>query len=362
MKRMVVKNWVGMGAMALGSLLAACGGGTSNSVDAGPTISGPYTHLAENTLTVPTSATEATMYGLDLDLASPPRPDNALGNILATLKGQGVDVQTSINTSIMDGSIVLLHSIQGQNLMNADAAWRVYLGDHATMPKYDGTDMFTITPDPMGGNMAKLIGKITGGHYVGGPGSVPIKIALVAGTDPLSITLVGARIDANVTDSSCDGKLGGAITKTDLDNTVIPTVATLMNTSVMTNCPTHMNCTGNAKTILDLFDKGTTCTMASDCPANAPMCAAAGSSMKCTCAAAPDCMGELAGDGVISVAEIQNNALIKSLLAPDVDLLDASGKFQADPANRDGMKDALSLGVKFTCVKGTYTAPPGSEP
>jgi hypothetical protein len=340
---------------------AACGG-SSSGVDAGPVVMGPYTHFVTNTLLVPTSATQANDYGLDLDMASPSRPDNALGNILSTLAGQGVDVQTSINTSIMDGSIVILHSVQAANLMTAGAAWHVYLGQKpANPPMFNGMDMFTL--DSMSSTDAKLVGQITGGHFVGGPGSVPIKIALVAGQAPLSVTLVGARIDANISATACDGKLGGAITKTDLDTTVIPTVADLMNAAVMKDCPTGMGCTGNAQTILNLFDKGTTCMADSDCPTNAPTCAMAGTSKKCTCPGAmagpppSGCMGELAGDGKISVSEIAKNPLIVSLLAPDVDLLDASGTFQADPAKRDGMKDSLSLGVKFTCVPAMFTAP-----
>jgi hypothetical protein len=179
---------------------------------------------------------------------------------------------------------------------------------------------------------------------------------------------VGARIESQITATGCDGKLGGAITKTDLDTIVIPTIADQLNQTIADDPGCQMMppmCTGTAETVLGLFDKGIVCgtpTTMDVCPAEAPDCAPdpdGGMNMKCTCATAgtTGCGGSLPGDLGISVAEIQNNSLIKSLLTPDVDLLDASGNFQADPADRDGMEDSLSLGVAFTCVNAVFTAP-----
>jgi hypothetical protein len=62
-------------------------------------------------------------------------------------------------------------------------------------------------------------------------------------------------------------------------------------------------------------------------------------------------------DGNVTASEIENNTLIQSLLASDIDLLDANGTYQSDPAKRDGEKDSLSIGIGFTTVKATFTAP-----
>ena len=53
--------------------------------------------------------------------------------------------------------------------------------------------------------------------------------------------------------------------------------------------------------------------------------------------------------------KLRENDLISSLLAPDVDLLDADGKFNP---RTDMVNDALSLGIGFTGVGGSFTAPP----
>ena len=50
----------------------------------------------------------------------------------------------------------------------------------------------------------------------------------------------------------------------------------------------------------------------------------------------------------------ENNILPKLAISPDLDLLDASGKFNP---RQDGVKDSLSLGLGFTCVPATLTVP-----
>ncbi len=85
------------------------------------------------------------------------------------------------------------------------------------------------------------------------------------------------------------------------------------------------------------------------------MCQPQGNDLKCTCGM-PTCAGELGGDRIIAIDELLANAP-EAEFAPDMDLLDAEGKFQEDPAKRDGVKDSLSVGVGFTCVKASFTAP-----
>jgi hypothetical protein len=104
--------------------------------------------------------------------------------------------------------------------------------------------------------------------------------------------------------------LGGAVTKDDIDNEVIPAIAAQLTPLVMRDChmlssPPTCGCDDGStgKTLIGLFDAGT-----------------------------KDC--------AISVDEIKNNSLIVSLLAPDVTI---NGKM------------ALSLGVKATAKKATFT-------
>jgi len=57
-------------------------------------------------------------------------------------------------------------------------------------------------------------------------------------------------------------------------------------------------------------------------------------------------------DGTITVEEVRESPVIQQLLAPDLDLLDAAGAFRPDA---DGVRESLSVGVGFSCVKGTFT-------
>ncbi len=343
--------------LLLVAALAACGSqGDDWQAPPQPHPQGPFVHFATNSLLVPTSATEATRDGLDLDMLGPQRPDNALGNVLATLRGQGID--TGCDADVADGSILLLDSIQAADLHSGDAGWHIYLGDPpAQPPKFDGTDRFDVDrsgPSLTGHGAAYVAGTITNGHFVGGPGS--LRVALPFGCDNIVwVDLVGARMQADLTDASCSGKLGGAISKVEVDETVIPALTAAMNTMVA-KCPSPHECTGEARTLLELFDIGVACVSNAGCPADATMCMPAGSKMKCTCGL-DACGGELTADGVITVEEMLANPLIKALFAPDVDLLDHDGAFQEDPHKRDGVKESMSLGVGFTCVKASYDAP-----
>jgi len=59
-------------------------------------------------------------------------------------------------------------------------------------------------------------------------------------------------------------------------------------------------------------------------------------------------------NGTISIQELENNPLLMAAISPDLDLLDASGKFNP---GQDGVKDSYSAGLGFTCVPATFTAP-----
>ena len=60
------------------------------------------------------------------------------------------------------------------------------------------------------------------------------------------------------------------------------------------------------------------------------------------------------GNGTITVAEFESNPLLMMAVSPDLDLLDASGKFNP---NQDGVKDSYSMGLGFTCAPAIFTAP-----
>jgi hypothetical protein len=349
MKRFVVKSTSTIAMLALASLpLIACGGGDDDGnpgqPDAGQQPMGTYNHFVNDTITVPQSSAQTTSLGLNIDGDDHNRPDNALGGILSALKQQNVDIQKAVTDSVTEGKLILLHSIQATDLTTAtNVGWKVLLGDAKTAPPplFDGTDSFTVAADSPTDGL--LTGQIAGGSFQGGPGNVTIALSLTTG-DPIRVKLVGARIKANLTADGCsDGVLGGAITEQELNDAVIPGIQTLMQNSVN--------------------DDGPDGTAPVACPAAPATCPAAmnGDStscvdtyMKCLTGTSKTILGLFDSDHnlMITIDEIKNNTLIKALLAPDVDLFDATGAF--NPLS-DMKADSLSVGIGFTCKKGTFT-------
>lgn len=316
--------------------LVACGGDDGDGGNVVP--EGEHYKFVANQVFVPTTNTQAREYGLDLN--NDKTVDNQLGMVLSTLGSMGFDIQATIDTAVAEGSIVLLMDFQTKDFQNTTAAGvQVYLGDNdqITPPAcnqgemynettktgckrhLDGAGMFAI--DAQSPTNAALGGKIVNGTFNGGPGDLSLQIAL-GGTDAIQLDLIGARVkgsglSAEALGTGTSGGLvfGGAVTKEDIDNKVIPAIQAQLVPVIAESCmdltmPPGCGCAADStgKTILGLFD-----TKKAD--------------------------GTDGKDCAVSVDEIKNNSLIVSLLAPDVTI---NGKM------------ALSLGIKATGAKATY--------
>ncbi|HEY5949149.1 MAG TPA: hypothetical protein VIV40_26835 [Kofleriaceae bacterium] len=317
-----------LAAAVLPMSLVACGGD-----DGQPVPEGMHYHYVANKVFVPTSNTQAREYGLDLNADG--TVDNQLGMVLSTLAGMGFDIQATIDTAVAEGSIILLADFQTKDFTNTTAAGiQVFLGDMPTPAACTGTESY----DPatkmgcghhLDGNgsfsiaanspqNAALAGKIINGTFTGGSESSDLSLQIaLGGTTAIKLDLIGARAKATGITETAIGTptsggvvFAGAVTKEDIDTKVIPAIQTQLVPIIARDChdltaPPACACDADStgKTILGLFD-----TTPKDC--------------------------------AVTVEEIKNNSLIVSLLAPDVTI---NGKM------------ALSLGIKATAVKGTYT-------
>ncbi len=309
--------------------LVACGG------DDGGTIipEGPHYHYVANQAFIPTTANQAREWGLDLDDNG--QVDNQLGMVLSVLASQGgFDLQSTVDAAVAEGDIILLVDVQTSDFSSTAAAGiQVFLGENPTpaacmagetydeMNKtgcghhLDGSGMFSIaasSPDN-----AALGGKIVGGKFTGGPGNLSLQIAL-GGPQPIKLDLIGARAEASGLSDAMIGSgttggviFGGAVTKADIDNEILPAIHAQLEPIIAEDCtmptmPPGCGCEADStgKTILSFFDTDKNCS--------------------------------------VTLEEIQNHSLIVSLLAPDVTI--------------DGQQ-ALSIGLKATAVKATYTVP-----
>jgi len=284
-------------------------------------------HYVVNAIVVPQTVTQAGAFGFNLDGDSQNRVDNAFGQFLVTLSQQGIDVQSAVNLATTGGHSVELGSLGADDLVAANpATWRFFVGAPTSgPPNLSGGGMFTVAQN--GAMMGTLDGSIAGGHLTaqvpaGSMARIPIKLGLVAGQAPIEFDLVGGHVAADVTANDCsNGRVGGGIAMADLANLVLPAWATAMNASITSACRTgaatgdYSNCDSNERSYLQMFD-------------TAPM------------------------DGNISLAEVRNNSLVQTLLAPDVDLLDVAGGYNPTPG---GTPDSISFGVGFSCASAIFS-------
>ena len=319
---------------------------------------GTHIQYVFDTTQLPTTATQASLYGIDLDGDPMGRPDNALGQIMATLASSSdLDFQESSDRAVSRGEIITLVDVQATSLTSATG---VGIGiahgrnpspapcldgnDQVCGQHLDGSGSFDVMAHPQPALLGSQI--VAGKLMRSAPGIATIQLMLFGGDAPVALVLYGARLEAEqITASSlASGKLGGGVVEEDLDNHVIPAMRASITSSIEADCTGEpIDCPGascrpcgcpegesDGRNLLDLFDEyGATL----DDP--------------------PDCE--------ITVEEFANNSLISSLLAPDLDLFDCTGGGWPngccfDP-RVDGVKDSLSLGVGFSAVAATFLLP-----
>jgi hypothetical protein len=270
--------------------------------------------LVLDSLTLPTTST---LTSLSYDFDGDGKLDNALGQILATLGAafSGLATQEALDEAIATGASLTLVRITAKSFTtDPSAKMQVWSGqsevccagavDAGTFDITTCQSQATQASGCFGGSYTfkpasttttyVLSGKITSGALAFGPGSLPIQISFATGTS-MALTLKGARVSGTLTSSGKikSGVLVGGISTTEIDNVVLPAIASLLTTTYKTTTdPT-------TKATLKAFDTD--------------------------------------GDGTITGSELKSNALIGTLMSPDVDV-DSDGNME------------LSLGVAFTAV------------
>jgi len=313
--------------------------------DASPDPEGSFHHFVGNTLIVPSTSTQTRELALDIDGDANHRPDNAMGGIMAALRQQNVDVQAAVSAAVAAGKLVMLHSLQATDLTQAaNAGWRIHLGlPTASPPHFDGSDSFEL--DPAGPGDDLIGGKIVAGQFDGGPGTATLLLTLGSGP-PLRLHLVAARLHAKVAASGCsEGVLGGAITIAERDTQLIPGFTLMFNAAINDDGPDGAHPVA--------------------CPTDGSACPAALNGDATTCDTTRNkCFSSTSKtilnlldtdhDSQVTNQEMSDNPLIRALLAPDLDLFDASGQLHP---NTDGERDSLSLGMGLSCVPASFTVP-----
>ena len=272
--------------------------------------SGVQYYFVTNQLLIPITRAQTQAFALNVDGDSQQHPDHMFGNLFTLLASvaQGFELQSTLDQAVNTGQIVSLHMVKADDPLNdPSVSWSIFLGQKTqSAPRFDGSDKFTL--DPATPANSPIIGWLTDGHFTGGPGTAQVQIFLLG--QPVDVNLIGVRLEADLSAKGCaNGKLGGGVTVDEFHGKLLPAIAGGLNQLVITN-----KAIGN--TLLQTFDSD--------------------------------------HNGTITIQELENNPLLMIAISPDLDLLDASGKFNP---GQDGVKDSYSVGLGFTCVPATFTAP-----
>ena len=279
-------------------------------------------HYAMSTLLIPMNNAQARDYALDLD--NDQVVDNQLGMVMGTLSSMGFEIQAATSAQIDRGEVIELFDLGADSFTTSPSAtFAAYIGatpmpppcnnanDTVCRHHLSGAGTFTIAGTSP--TNPPLTGVIAGGMMTTAAGHLVVPLTMVFGSTPIYVTLVGAKVQlAQASDPSIMVlKLTGGVTQTDVNTKLIPAMRDGMEAAVMKDCsalssPPQCGCVSQSTgaQMLSLFDANQNCS--------------------------------------ISVAEVQNNSLIQSLLAPDVML--------------EGQQ-CLSFGVRATAVKAGFVAP-----
>jgi hypothetical protein len=253
--------------------------------------------------------------GFDLDNDADHAVDNQLASIFGALTSDGIDLRSTVESSVTSGDVVMLHSLRSASLTNAKGAtWRVFAGKPKASPVLTGGGRFRVDPAVAAGKA--MIGRIKNGTFLGAGGSIPLQLAMVPDQPPVELRLVAARLKAHCDATGCTrAKFGGGIPKQQVNRRMIPALAALLQNIVDTQCPPpHSTCSSEAQQILATFDTNS--------------------------------------DYVITVHEVRSNNFVQVLFAPDLDLYKANGK-----PGTDGVMDSLSAGIGFRAKSAHFSQP-----
>ena len=249
------------------------------------------------------------------DVNGDAKPENRLGDVVASLKAINYDLQAQEDAAVKSGDALVLFSFRTMDPGLVDdpaASATVYAAESEPAPDFTGKGTFHVDKSVMA---AQFSGALSGGAFESAdpiklmsPPTVFLRIMLGEGGSVL-LPVVGARLQFTPKDGQLVGcQLNGAVTAKDIDKVLIPGIAKSLDTTLK-----RMPCDQQCMQVKG-FDKNK--------------------------------------DGTITAEELRNDFLVQSLLKPDVDLYDAGGKWAPSRDNAD--PDSLSLGVAFTAVKAKF--------
>jgi hypothetical protein len=290
-------------------------------------LSGAETTWVVDSITLPLTATQASQYGTNVDCDEQNRPDNSIGQVLATLASMwgSDDVNAVLAEYVADARLLHLITLRATSTTDADGAgFTVRHGidvDGDPSDNFSGTEAFAIDE---GRGRGTVTGRFIDGRLRARGGQVPFGIAMPYLDEVLIVPVEYASVDAEIVDGKLVGRIGGGITTEAVDIILMPVFQYIVERIIDRDCTgvatqaSRCGCVGSGDLLVDYLDEE------------------------------PDRPGDdQDGDCAVYTDELRRNSLVSSFLYPDVDLLDADGNL--DP-RADGVKDHNSIGIGFTAV------------
>jgi len=252
-------------------------------------------------------------FGADLD--GDGRVDNRLGALISALRGSGLNLQATVDQAVRDGSALVLFTLMAEQSdltveQRADVAIVRALG--------------TGEADPLATRVT-LSGRLSGGRFTSDspePGSDVITWSLELPLGPglpaqLPVQWPGIEFTIDPTGTRLVGRLTGSLADSSAPTSLVPSLAAAFTLFISTSPDSRI-----ARSIKALFDTGGCVN--------------------------PDGTTAAAGNGRIDPCELTQSPLIRSLLAPDIQLRDAAGHYHPVPSGPQ--RDSLSLGFGITAT------------
>jgi hypothetical protein len=266
---------------------------------------------------LPTSSTTPIRLDLDGDGDS----ENRLGLILNVLTTQGsIDFQSGLDRGIARGDTILLAEVGGNLDHERAATFAIHDGrdpqptpclgpdDEVCGRHLDGNGGFRSAPTSP---PSRVDGTIAGARFVGGSGTLTLRLPLAGQLLELPLVSAGADLTGLTDTHIAAGVIGGALTRAGVDTHFTPFLTAVVGDIVARDCTggTAPDCGCSAGstggTVLGLFD-------------SSPV----------------DCH--------VSVEEVSSSAFVRTLLSPDLDL------------DGDGSNDAVSAAFGVSAVRASW--------
>ncbi len=268
-------------------------------------------------------------YNADLDGNG--KSENALGGMVGLLSSQNIDLQKEEDLLISHGDGLQLFSFMTTDTgltTDAEAHVTLYAAKQQDPPDFSGKGGFTVDPVV---KSSVLVGSLASGSFqsqdpkkLSEPPTVYIKVPLYDDTR-VTLPLRGARSAFTpLADQVKAGQINGVVRRSDLEEILIPALAITFTKVAQTEpCTQGSNCAFVRKS----FDTG-------DCTN-------------------PNQSMAKAGDNVVDVCEVSQNALVMLLLTPDLQMFDSKGNWKPVPDGKE--RDSLSFGVAFKAVNAKFS-------